>query len=518
MLFIAMFFLVFALFLMARGLRGYQAIWLGLILFTFGCCIVGLVGLVPRFGNYRLEGFLDLPLDQPVWAWSILERLSLYDFMRFRLWNAVGFTVAVFGFAFVYTVEQRSWKDYFVIYLFLIFIFFWLWYYEPFHLFELYKEGTFMIAYPQARLNWEHKLIFTDKMMLLIIGISLSFAIFKIFRLFFYCTILQKRIQAVFVGVGNTILSMLFMIVFCFGRGSVLNAHTMATTLLPLGRGYPLFDNTYLRIIPFATFIAVIAVMLSIIRYGFLGTRRIGIKELEQQINVANQAVRMALHSFKNRFLGVQMAMEMASSCMELIKDEQVDKARIQIKWAQDVCREALVRLDVLHIQAQRLQVNPRWLNLKELIEAARKRCEKRLEGITFIYEYQDDVYVWGDREHLITVLENLLQNASDALTEKKTTGFVSRITIEIGREYEWSFIRISDNGTGISKENLHRIFRPFFTTKPTKNNWGLGLTYCHRVIKMHRGYINIRSQPGIGTTIEIILRCREKPDKNTNI
>ena len=100
-------FLVFALFMLARVPRGYQAIWLGMILFSFGCCILGLTGYIARFGNYQLEGFmLIIPLDQPSWTWRLLSHFSLDVFVRFRLWGMVWFVISVVGFAFSYTVKN----------------------------------------------------------------------------------------------------------------------------------------------------------------------------------------------------------------------------------------------------------------------------------------------------------------------------------------------------------------------------------------------------------------------------
>lgn len=337
------------------------------------------------------------------------------------------------------------------------------------------------------------------------------YAIRNIFEVFWDSTILQKRIQALCVGIGTGILCFFFVILFCLGQTTVLNAHTMGTTLLPLGPDYPVFDATYLQTVPLAALIAIGALLLSILRYGFLGTFRIASRDLDQQITVANQAVRLALHSFKNRFLAVQMAMDMAADQLNNLPGEKIERACTQIQWAKDVCADALTRLDALHIQAKRLQVNPRLLLLNELWGEARRRCPKSLSDVTVTQKNPDSkIYVWGDREHLVSVLENIVQNALDAMSENRKEHYMPQLLVELGREYEWAYVRITDNGPGISKENLHKVFRPFFTTKLAKTNWGLGLTYCHRVIKAHHGYINLRSKPGVGTTVEVVLRCRE--------
>jgi two-component system NtrC family sensor kinase len=67
--------------------------------------------------------------------------------------------------------------------------------------------------------------------------------------------------------------------------------------------------------------------------------------------------------------------------------------------------------------------------------------------------------------------------------------------------------IRVSDNGTGMSSEVQAKIFQPFFTTKPTGEGTGLGLSLSHDIIAQgHGGTITVESQPGQGTTFLISL------------
>ena len=68
----------------------------------------------------------------------------------------------------------------------------------------------------------------------------------------------------------------------------------------------------------------------------------------------------------------------------------------------------------------------------------------------------------------------------------------------------------IRDEGTGISKENLARIFDPYYTTKKTGS--GLGLSSALSIIRKHNGYINVESEPGVGTTFSLYLPASDKP------
>lgn len=503
---IAILFLVFAVLIIARIPRGRQAVWLGLSLFAFGCCFLGLVGLISRFGNYQLDGiFLKLPLNQPSWAWRVLSHLSLFDFMRYRLWTLVIFLVAQLGLALSYSRNKLTRFDWFTIGATGLNIFFLLWYYDPEHLFTLFKKGTFMLTVSGVRVQWENHLHLLDRLAFFSVVIILLYVAWLIIRLFFKAKLIQKRVQALCIGTSNLVLSSFFIALFCMGRGNVLNIHSMATTLLPVSN-YPEFETTFLKALPFASVVVLVLVLVAIVRYGFLGSWQPVTHSLDQQIKLANQAVRITLHSYKNRFLAVKMALDMAELSLRDVKDEAASRAITQIQWASGVSDEALDQLDVLHVQAGRIDLNPGCYSWKKLWEEAASRLTPRLKTVRVLID-NTDALVWGDFEYLATVLENLLQNALDALGEIKKECFMPELRIEIGQEFEWGYIRITDNGPGISRKEIRKIFRPFYTTKPTKNNWGMGLAYCHRVIKAHRGFINVRSVLSEGTTIEVLLR-----------
>lgn len=67
--------------------------------------------------------------------------------------------------------------------------------------------------------------------------------------------------------------------------------------------------------------------------------------------------------------------------------------------------------------------------------------------------------------------------------------------------------LEISDNGVGISEENMKHIFEPFFSAKQNGNGIGLGLSIVHGIVQSHHGKIDIYSEPGKGTTLSILLK-----------
>jgi signal transduction histidine kinase len=98
-------------------------------------------------------------------------------------------------------------------------------------------------------------------------------------------------------------------------------------------------------------------------------------------------------------------------------------------------------------------------------------------------------------------VTENLLKNALDAMEGK------GQVQIDIRENVQEIFIDFKDTGKGISAKNLHRVFKPGFTTK--KRGWGLGLSLSKRIIEQyHKGELFVKqSELGKGTTFRIVLK-----------
>ena len=105
---------------------------------------------------------------------------------------------------------------------------------------------------------------------------------------------------------------------------------------------------------------------------------------------------------------------------------------------------------------------------------------------------------------HMTQVITNLLTNAVDAINSRDRAD--SQIQLSIDSSKDWIYFSVRDNGCGISKKMLRKIFHPYFSTKSKQNNWGIGLSYVFRVISSHYGHIRIRSKLGEYTIVEILL------------
>lgn len=112
---------------------------------------------------------------------------------------------------------------------------------------------------------------------------------------------------------------------------------------------------------------------------------------------------------------------------------------------------------------------------------------------------------VKGDGHKFGQVIINLLSNARDALAAKTDSSRNIHVKTSTADESHIK-IEIIDNGTGIAKENIDKIFNAFFTSKPIGQGTGLGLSIVHTIIKEMSGEINVTSKEGEGTSMTILL------------
>jgi signal transduction histidine kinase len=105
-----------------------------------------------------------------------------------------------------------------------------------------------------------------------------------------------------------------------------------------------------------------------------------------------------------------------------------------------------------------------------------------------------------ADETQIQQVFLNILVNAGQALGEK------GHIRIRTRAEGGKAVASISDDGPGISAENLKHLFEPFFTTKPVGQGIGLGLHICYQIMQAHQGNIEARSQDGHGAEFLVTL------------
>jgi signal transduction histidine kinase len=114
---------------------------------------------------------------------------------------------------------------------------------------------------------------------------------------------------------------------------------------------------------------------------------------------------------------------------------------------------------------------------------------------------------ILGSPDKLKQVFLNLFINAKDAMPRG------GRLSAETVRANGNIVVSISDTGVGIPRENIHRIFDAFFTTKSRVSGVGLGLAVTYGIIKQHEGTITVKSKPGEGTLFTITFPAGTETD-----
>ena len=124
-----------------------------------------------------------------------------------------------------------------------------------------------------------------------------------------------------------------------------------------------------------------------------------------------------------------------------------------------------------------------------------------------FILDVKEDIYLNLDKQHFEKVIDNIILNAIEASGRVRE----SKIHIFINVQNNYGIIGITDIGIGIAEKDLKKVFDPFYSTKPTSTNWGIGLSYCQKVVEAFGGVIAINSKIGQGTTVQIYIPIQRR-------
>src|SRR6187431_1886045 len=110
-------------------------------------------------------------------------------------------------------------------------------------------------------------------------------------------------------------------------------------------------------------------------------------------------------------------------------------------------------------------------------------------------------------------VLVNLINNAFYAVSERKkqeSNGYEPTVTVYTKKIDDKIEIKVKDNGNGIPQKVLDKIFQPFFTTKPTGQGTGLGLSLSYDIVKAHGGELKVETKEGEGSEFIICLQANQ--------
>lgn len=131
-------------------------------------------------------------------------------------------------------------------------------------------------------------------------------------------------------------------------------------------------------------------------------------------------------------------------------------------------------------------------------------RSEIRKRGEVFVSTPPDLPPVAIDAVHASQILVNLLINANESLAPEYSTR--NRVQVTVDRNETYAVVEVADTGCGIPPEHMDTVFVPFFSTKPSDIDRGLGLAVVKDLVEQARGHIEVKSQVDQGTTFTVRL------------
>jgi two-component system phosphate regulon sensor histidine kinase PhoR len=218
-------------------------------------------------------------------------------------------------------------------------------------------------------------------------------------------------------------------------------------------------------------------------------------------------------HEFKTPISTISLACE-ALTDTDMTNDAQPDNPFIQMIQQENKRLESLVEsiLQSAVIEKGELKIKNEKIDFHELIVGVVKNVQLRIQstsGDLYTGFGAKNYLVDGDQMHLTNVLNNLIDNAIK-YCEKAPTININTYN-EVGN---WLVCEVQDNGIGIKKEYLPRIFDKLYRV-PTGNvhnvkGFGLGLSYVKNVLDLHHGKIEVESKINEGSTFKIKLKLYE--------
>ena len=181
------------------------------------------------------------------------------------------------------------------------------------------------------------------------------------------------------------------------------------------------------------------------------------------------------------------------------LMEEEIDKNSNVYEYIKAVKSEmkriSILATDMLDLSKDKLVINKTKFAVSELINELKLYSEAFTKSsnvqVEFIVKSDDEIV--ADKNRLFRVFFNLLNNAADAISDK------GRIILSVKRTGKDISFLVADTGKGISKDNIGKLFQPFFTSGKIKGT-GLGLAVVQDIIKAHSGRISVRSRLGAYT------------------
>ncbi len=227
-----------------------------------------------------------------------------------------------------------------------------------------------------------------------------------------------------------------------------------------------------------------------------------------QKLEIIGKIAGGIAHDFNNILTVILGYAHLVETSIEDKKKPAIEKIIQAGNHAKDLVAKLLTFSHKKAFHASDIHLHIMIPNTVSLLHTA---LSKNCEVVQLLHAFND--IISGDATEMQQVIMNLMINAAEAMpqggtitiqTENTTVAHEKAGLVETIPAGDYIFLKISDTGTGIAPEHLEHIFEPLYTTK--EKGSGLGLAIVYAIVKRHKGFIDVISTPGSGTSFYIYL------------
>ncbi|WP_446688938.1 ATP-binding protein [Priestia megaterium] len=222
---------------------------------------------------------------------------------------------------------------------------------------------------------------------------------------------------------------------------------------------------------------------------------------LDKSIKIMSEGTAILNHTIKNEISKIKFFFNIAQHSLE---NKDLDEAKKSIQSVFSAIEGIDNMVDRIRSKTEEIVLKETNFRLVSLIENCVNSTRSIFEskGIEIKTEFKSDNILHGDPILLREVINNILNNSMEAITESEGLIYIQILKTK----NDGISIEVTDNGAGISKHELNRIMEPYFSTKKNIKNHGLGLSFCYNSIRAHNGELSVHSEVGKGTSVIIKL------------
>lgn len=258
--------------------------------------------------------------------------------------------------------------------------------------------------------------------------------------------------------------------------------------------------TSLMKVIPYLIIVFLFILIISLYEYEKTNKKILNNEHvLSNMVASAEISTRALSHYVKNEILSIE------SEADWIMKKPDITETSLQ--RIKETCRNMYERMDTLQKKSNRIVLNQRLSNLNDVIRQSIEKAAPALNENNIICDFKEtnkSIYVFIDRNYMGEVFQNIFLNSIEAMETNSQSD--RKIIISIEEHDKRVRIKIRDYGPGINEAVAERLFEPFVSTKSTKTNWGIGLSFSKRIVNSHMGKIEATNAPDGGAVIQIWL------------